>query len=101
MGKTRTTRLRASIVVGALALAGTLAVTALAASDNAYTVTGIVSDQPGLAVQDTHLVNAWGLASLAASPWWVANNGTATATLYRANGTSPRPPVNVPGHPTG
>jgi uncharacterized protein (TIGR03118 family) len=101
MGKTRITRSRAALAAAALAVVGALAATALAASDNAYTVTGIVSDQSGLAVQDTHLVNGWGLASLAGSPWWVANNGNATAALYRANGTSPRAPVNVPGHPTG
>jgi len=101
MGKTRISRSRAALAVGALALVGALAAAALAASDNAYTVTGIVSDEGGLAVQDTHLVNGWGLASLAGSPWWVANNGDSTSTLYRVNGTSPRPPVNVPGRPTG
>jgi uncharacterized protein (TIGR03118 family) len=43
----------------------------------------LVSDQPGVAaLQDTNLVNAWGLASSASSPFWVSDNGMGVATLY-------------------
>jgi len=35
---------------------------------------------------DSHLVNPWGLTRSATSPWWVANNGTGTSTLYNGNG---------------
>src|SRR6266545_653290 len=57
-----------------------------AAEDNAYTVTPLVSDQPGVApVVDPDLVNAWGLAASSTSPWWVADNGTSKSTLYNGN----------------
>lgn len=42
-----------------------------------------VSNQPGHAkLTDADVVNAWGLAFGPATPLWVANNGTNTATLY-------------------
>jgi uncharacterized protein (TIGR03118 family) len=76
-----------------------------AAEDNAYTVTPLVSDQLGAApVRDTNLVNAWGLAASATSPWWVANNGTSTSTLYNGNTGQPVPlvvSVGVDSGPTG
>jgi len=76
-----------------------------AAEDNAYTVTPLVSDQLGAApVHDTNLVNAWGLAASATSPWWVANNGTSTSTLYNGNTGLPVPlvvSVGVDSGPTG
>jgi uncharacterized protein (TIGR03118 family) len=57
---------------------------------------------------DPNLVNAWGLTSLATSPWWVSDNGTDVSTLYTADGTAfPPPPapmplvVGVPNAPTG
>jgi uncharacterized protein (TIGR03118 family) len=82
--------LGAAVVVAALAAAPTQA-----ASDNVYTVTPLVSNQPGAAAhQDTDLVNAWGLTAAPVSPsrpngspWWVADNGTSVSTLYTANGT--------------
>src|SRR5690349_21349610 len=43
----------------------------------------LVSDLPGVAqLQDTNLVNAWGIAFSATSPFWVSDNGTGKATLY-------------------
>jgi uncharacterized protein (TIGR03118 family) len=104
MRKTRFPRGVTALAAGILVLAAlALAVAASAASDNSYTASVLVSDQAGVGLQppDPKLVNGWGLASLATSPWWVSDNGRAAATLYRANGTSPRGPVNVPGHPTG
>ena len=76
---------------------------------NLYTVHNLVSDQVGVADHvDANLVNAWGLASLATSPWWVADNGMDVSTLYAADGTAfPPPPapmplvVAVPNAPTG
>src|ERR1044071_7527562 len=36
----------------------------------------------------SNTVNAWGLVSGPATPWWIANNGTGTTTLYNvATGT--------------
>jgi uncharacterized protein (TIGR03118 family) len=40
---------------------------------------------------DPNLVNAWGIAHLATSPWWVSDNGTGVATLYDADGVAQPP----------
>lgn len=49
----------------------------------AYRQVNLVSDQPGVALlQDTDLVNAWGMAFSATSPFWISDNGTGKATLY-------------------
>ncbi len=69
---------------------------------NAYGVTALVSDIGDAAVhRDPHLVNAWGLAAGPSSPWWVANNGTNTSTLYDGTGTAIPLVVRVGGAPTG
>jgi len=53
-----------------------------------YVQTNLVSDLPNIAkVQDTHLVNSWGLTHGPTTPWWVADNGTGFSTLYNGNGT--------------
>lgn len=46
-----------------------------------YSQTNLVSDISGT-VPDSNLVNPWGLARGPATPFWVANNGTGTSTLY-------------------
>jgi uncharacterized protein (TIGR03118 family) len=96
---------RRLLLMAALAGAVLLALVpagATAASDNVYSVTNLVSDVSGQAANtDSNLKNAWGLTSTAGSPWWVADNGTDMSTIYRANGTSPRPPVAVSSAPTG
>jgi uncharacterized protein (TIGR03118 family) len=69
---------------------------------NSFTVHNLVSDQPGVAVNlDPNLVNAWGLVASTTSPWWVANNETATSTLYNGVGMPIPLVVSVPGAPTG
>ena len=85
-----------------------LAVTVLAGfappadKENSFTVHKLVSDQPGVADHlDPHLVNAWGIVTSGTSPWWVANNATATSTLYNSAGTPQSLVVSVPGAPTG
>ena len=51
---------------------------------SAYIQANLVSDVSGVAfVQDPLLINPWGIAKTGTSPFWVANNGTATSTLYR------------------
>lgn len=51
-----------------------------------YNQTNLVSNIPGLAVvTDPNLVNPWGMASSATSPWWIADNGTGLSTLYNGN----------------
>jgi uncharacterized protein (TIGR03118 family) len=86
----------------AVLVAGGVPATAVGASNNVYTVSNLVSDVAGVAPNtDSNLVNAWGLTSLPGSPWWVADNETSVSTIYRANGTTARPLVHVPGNPTG
>src|SRR4051812_7038627 len=54
---------------------------------NNYKQTNLVSDLPGFAqLQDPRLINPWGLAQLATSPFWVTNNVSSTATLYGGGG---------------
>jgi len=75
---------------------------ASAAPKNNYRATILVSNEAGEApIQDPLLVNAWGIAASPTSPWWVANNGTGTSTLYRGDGTKVPLEVTVPGAPTG
>jgi uncharacterized protein (TIGR03118 family) len=69
---------------------------------NAYETHVFVSDQLGVGdIQDTNLVNGWGIVHSPTSPWWVANNGTATSTLYTGLGAKVPLTVKVPGAPTG
>jgi uncharacterized protein (TIGR03118 family) len=71
-----------------------------------YTVTPLASDVPGTAPTfDANLVNGWGLARSATSPWWVADNGTDKTTIYNAAGVlqsiGGNPFQVVDGGPTG
>ena len=69
---------------------------------NSFTVHNLVSDGGVPADRtDPNLVNGWGLARSATSPWWVADNGTDVSTLYQGNGTPVPLVVRVPGGPTG
>src|SRR2546423_9234709 len=73
-----------------------------AAGGNSFTVHNLVSDGGVPADHvDPNLVNGWGLARSATSPWWVADNGTDVSTLYRADGTPQALVVSVPNAPTG
>ncbi|HZR09199.1 MAG TPA: TIGR03118 family protein, partial [Myxococcales bacterium] len=80
---------------------GLLAAASPAAAQH-YLQTNLVADEPGKArFTDAHLVNPWGLVATATSPWWAANNGTLTATLYDGNGVARALVVSIPGPPTG
>src|SRR6476620_425293 len=83
--------LRATLaaVVFSLTLGVEAAAPSAAPPGGVYTVTPLVSDVPGAAATvDPHLVNAWGRARSATSPWWVADNGTGKSTLYPVVGTN-------------
>src|SRR3954471_7261809 len=48
-----------------------------------YAQTNLVSNIPGLAAfTDPNLVNPWGIAASATSPFWISDNGTGVSTLY-------------------
>ncbi len=76
-----------------------------------YTVTNLVSNQTanGTNPPDPALVNAWGITSLATSPFWVSDNGTGKSTLYSGAGQKQGLVVTIPaaggsagqGLPTG
>src|SRR5262245_1621387 len=53
------------------------------ASADAFAVTNLVSDIPGLAqITDPALKNPWGVSFSSSSPFWVSNQGTNTADLF-------------------
>ncbi|MGI9087487.1 MAG: TIGR03118 family protein [Chthoniobacterales bacterium] len=74
-----------------------------------YLQTNLVSDLPGMAAHtDPNLVNPWGIASSATSPFWVADNHAGVSSLYNSSGTPQALVVTVPpaaggtaGSPTG
>jgi uncharacterized protein (TIGR03118 family) len=96
-------RPRALLVLALVLGAALVAASPLTAAErNSYTVTPLVSDQPGVApTTDPHLVNAWGLTSSATSPWWVSDNGAQLSTLYNGAGAKQGLEVAVAGGPTG
>src|SRR5690349_17025441 len=54
-----------------------------------YRQVNLVSDLPGVAIlQDTNLVNAWGVSFSASSPFWISDNGTGKSTLYAVTNDS-------------
>ena len=67
-------------------------------SANDYSQLNLVSDVPGLAaVDDSHLVNPWGVSFTATSPFWVSDQGAGVATLYNGAGAITPIIVNIPG----
>src|SRR5262245_58819164 len=98
---------RSTVVLGVLALALVAALHAAAGPPGGdYTVTPLVSNLSGAAQPpDPDLVNGWGLARSATSPWWVADNGpdpsSSKSTLYNGAGVKIPLTVNVLGGPTG
>jgi uncharacterized protein (TIGR03118 family) len=77
---------RLFVLLASLALLVVAAVPVAASSissANAFVVHRLQSDVPGAAAAtDPDLVNGWGIAASATSPWWVADNGTGRSTLY-------------------
>ena len=64
---------------------------------NSYLVHNLVSDLPSMAdYEDPNLVNPWGLATTASSPFWIGNNGTGTSTLYGTTGAAIALVVTIP-----
>ena len=62
-----------------------MAVPAAKADPTAYLAVDLVSDQPGVAaIVDPSLVNAWGIALSASSPFWVSSEGIGVHTSMRA-----------------
>src|SRR5579872_3837852 len=74
--------LNKSIAFGVV-LAAVLAPSARPAGANAYIQHNLVADTAGVAdLTDPNLVNPWGIAISATSPFWLSDNGTGLATVY-------------------
>jgi uncharacterized protein (TIGR03118 family) len=59
------------------------------AGSNAYIQHNLVADTPGVAdLTDPNLVDPWGIAESATSPFWISNNGTGLATVYSTSATA-------------
>jgi uncharacterized protein (TIGR03118 family) len=73
------------------------------AAANVYAVNPLVADASGTkaAGTDAALVNSWGISAGPTTPWWSANNGTNTSTLYNGAGGKLALTVAVAGSPTG
>ena len=86
------TRLLVRSSVVALAASGALTLVAVAPAgasgrDTVYQRHDLVSDVKGAAtIQDTTLVNAWGMSQGPSTPVWVSDNGTDATTLYTGDG---------------
>lgn len=104
----------ATLVVTALLLfaasggaQGTPQVTIISPSKQSPVQTNLVSDIPGLAITtDPNLIDPWGIANSATSPYWISDQGTDKSTLYNGAGTPSAtvvtiPPVGMPSGPTG
>ena len=94
---------RSTLVAAVVSLALVAALQAAAGPPGGdYKVTKLASNIPGAApVTDPDLVNGWGLARSATSPWWVADNGpdpsTSKSTLYNQAGAKQRAHRQRPG----
>jgi uncharacterized protein (TIGR03118 family) len=79
---------RKCIAVATLSAGALVASTLHAKAGADYVQTNLVSDVPGLAViTDPGLVNPWGVAESATSPFWLSDQGTNESTLYTVNST--------------
>jgi uncharacterized protein (TIGR03118 family) len=82
----------AAVVLAALAAAGS----ASSAGSDSFGLRVLVTDRA-----DAELINAWGLAASREGPWWIANEGRSTSTLYAGDGHKQALTITVPGGPTG
>ena len=72
-----------------------------ATNANVYIQHNLVSDIPGMAdYTDAHLVNPWANCESASSPFWVSNQGSATATVYNGSGVASAVVVTIPSGAT-
>ena len=68
-----------------------------ASAQNAFVQSNLVSNLPGLAaITDTNLVNPWGIAFSATSPFWIADSGVGLSTVYKSTGAVQSLVVTIP-----
>jgi uncharacterized protein (TIGR03118 family) len=92
--------LTAALAAAAVGLAGSGSARTQA---NIYSTHALISSGASVsaAASDTALVNGWGLSAGPTTPWWTANNGSNTSTLYNGVGSKQALTVAVAGGPTG
>jgi len=105
--RTPTKSLNVMLLASQLSMIAALTIAASTSkADTLFRQLKLVSDQPGVAeIQDTNLVNAWGVSFSSGSPFWISDNGTGKSTLYAVtNDATGRPHamtqglvVNIPG----
>ena len=93
------------MTIVAVGVAAAMLVVRLGAAEpgNSYQVQNLVSNGSIATANppDPLLVNAWGIAASATSPWWVSAADTNVSTIYNAAGVKTPLVVQVPGGPTG
>jgi uncharacterized protein (TIGR03118 family) len=91
------------LLLATLLVTGAAVGFASAAEKNSYQAAILVGNESdeGFPVVDPKLVNAWGIAASPTSPWWVADNGSNSSTIYTGTGVKAGLEVDVPGAPTG
>src|ERR1700676_517440 len=83
-------------VLQACLVAWAMAASAAAQTGNSFLVHNLVSDLPNIADhQDANLKNPWG-NGFGNQPFWIANNGTGTSTLYSGYGVKIALTVTIP-----
>jgi uncharacterized protein (TIGR03118 family) len=90
---------RGLLALGAGAiLAGMITSKASAVTGFFFTTNVLVSNVPPATTVDPTLINAWGVAFLTGSPFWVNSTGNGTSNLYTGTGeiVSKLPSVTIP-----
>jgi uncharacterized protein (TIGR03118 family) len=93
----------AAVLAAAVLVVGAGSASGRSSATDIYTVHALVSDSSATpaAASDSSLVNSWGLSAGPTTPWWSANNGSNSSTLYSGTGAKVALTVSVPGAPTG
>jgi uncharacterized protein (TIGR03118 family) len=77
-----------TLICTALVCAAGLASLRAATPANAYYQHNLVADTAGVAdFTDPNLINPWGIATSATSPFWVNDGGTGLSTVYSSTGS--------------
>ena len=80
----------------------TIALALVSSASAQYKATQLVSNLANVAPhQDSKLLNAWGIARSATSPFWVSDQGSAFSTLYDGSGNPQGLQVAIPTVGTG
>src|SRR5579872_7506928 len=94
--------MRASTLIQTVLVCAAVSLPAAATPANAYYQHNLVADTSGIAdFTDANLINPWGIATSAASPFWVNDAGTGLSTVYTSNGTVSATKAIVPPSAAG